>query len=233
MSDYDDKINAENIDNTPLGNLYNRFQDFKEINEKTKSKSKHVVIAISISIILFGALFFYLGFYNQASDTVFAPEKPPNDLQEKYKIGQLGDDHAHAALAIFINENKIDFAQEQFQLKSKYIHFENNNPYLIHRHATGVTLEMLFDSMGIKLTQDCIILSYERSYCNNDTHTIKLFVNKLEFSDISSYVPNHNDRILVSYSEKPYNSIQQLSYLESLEIYNIPKNQNSDNYTSV
>ena len=118
--------------------------------------------------------------------------------------------------------------------KSKHIHFENNNSYLIHRHATGVTLEMLFDSIGIKLTQDCIILSDERSYCNNDTHTIKLFVNKLEFSDISEYVPNHNDRILVSYSEKPYNDIpQQLSYLESLEIYNIPKNQNSDNYTSV
>ena len=227
----DDKINAENMDNTPLGNLGNRFQDFKEINEKTKSK-QHIVIIISISVILFGALFFYLEFYNQTSDTDFAP-KTPNSLQES-NIGQLGDDHAHAALAIFINGNKIDFAQEQFQLKSKYIHFENNNPYLIHRHATGVQLEILFDSIGIKLVQNCIILSYERSYCNNDTHTIKIFVNRQEFSDISGYVPNHNDRILVSYSEKPYNDIpEQLGYLDSLEIYNIPKNQNTDNYTSV
>ena len=225
-----DKINAENTNNTPLGNFYN-FQDFKEINNK--SKSKHVVIATSISVILFGALFFYSGFYNQASDAVFAP-KPINDLQEKYHIGQLGNAHTHAALVMFIDDKPVDFAQEQFQLKSKYIHFENNNSYLIHRHATGVTLEMLFDSIGIKLTQDCIILSDERSYCNNDTHTIKLFVNKLEFTDISEYVPNHNDRILVSYSEKSYNNIpEQLSYLESLEIYNIPKNQNTDNYTSV
>ena len=32
------------------------------------------------------------------------------------------------AVVGFIDGTAIDFAQESFQLKSRYIHFENNNP---------------------------------------------------------------------------------------------------------
>ena len=59
-------------------------------------------------------------------------------------------------MAMFIHGDMIDFGLESFQLKSKYIHFENHNSYLTHRHTTGVPLEMLFDSIGIEITKECI-----------------------------------------------------------------------------
>ena len=210
-----DKINAENTNNTPLGNFHN-FQDFKKINHKTKSK--HIVIVISISVILFGALFFYLGFYNQADDSKDIISED-NSKIEKYHIGQLGDDHAHAVIIISINENSIDFAQEQFQLKSKYIHFENNNSYLIHRHATGVPLEVLFDSIGMEITKKCIIIS-EKSYCDSE---LKSFVNEKPYPDIAGYILKHNDKILISLGDSNNFIQKNLDKLESLQIYDIPK----------
>ena len=65
--------------------------------------------------------------------------------------------------------------------KSKHIHFENNNSYLIHRHTTGVPLEVLFDSIGMEITKECIIIS-EKSYCDSE---LKSFVNE------KSYPGNH------------------------------------------
>ena len=81
-------------------------------------------------------------------------------LEEKmanhYGVGQFGSEHAHAALVVFVNGDQWDFSHPQFQIQSKYIHFENDNPYLIHKHATNVPLDMLFSSFGLKITEDCI-----------------------------------------------------------------------------
>jgi hypothetical protein len=118
----------------------------------------------------------------------------------------------------------------QFQISSKYIHFENHNPYLIHKHATGVPLEMLFASIGMKVTPDCIMLNYDESmnlktgrFCTGQDQSLVFYVNGNEYySDISKYVLEHNDRILVSFGGAKSIS-KNLSYLESLDIFDIPK----------
>lgn len=155
----------------------------------------------------------------QVSQDTDSAEIDSKNMLEKYNVGPLGDDHAHAAIAIFIDNTEIDFSLEQFQLKSSYIHFENHNPYQIHRHATNVPLEILFDSVGLAITKDCIIINHE-SYCTDDSD-LKFFVNEKPYSGIASYAPNHKDRILISLGE---GSIpEQLEYLKSLPIYGLPK----------
>ena len=61
-------------------------------------------------------------------------------MAEHYDVGKFGSDHAHAAIAVFIDGNQLDFGMPQFQVQSKYVHFENDNPYQIHKHATNVPL---------------------------------------------------------------------------------------------
>ena len=53
---------------------------------------------------------------------------PEKKLVDQYGVGEYGSDHAHAAIAVFIDGEKLNFAHPQFQLTSKYIHFENHNP---------------------------------------------------------------------------------------------------------
>ena len=215
---------------------------FEESNPKffepepipTKSSNKLIVIA-SISFLVFAAGIFSFYFLNQneidskilQNNLVSDPEQ---DLVARFGVGEYGSDHEHAAIAVFVLDNQINFGLSQFQIASKYIHFENNNPYLIHRHATNVPLEMLFASMGMKISQDCINLNVKKSetqnnnqFCEGQGGTLSVYLNDEKyFSDISQYVINHNDRILISFGDE--DSIpKQISYLQSLKIFDIPK----------
>ncbi len=158
----------------------------------------------------------------------------------QYGVGEYGSEHEHAAIAVFVDGEQLNFGLPQFQLSSRYIHFEDHNPYLIHKHATGVPLEMLFVSFGMKITPDCIILNHDKStniktgtFCSGQDQSLLFYVNGEEYySDISQYVLKHNDRILVSFGDAELIS-KHLAYLESLKIFDIPKkdktNQSSGN----
>ncbi|MFB5620238.1 MAG: hypothetical protein ACE5RC_03810, partial [Nitrosopumilus sp.] len=107
-----------------------------------KSKSKALVI-FGIAFVLVAAGVFTYYFLNQSEiDSQILDNTAFKTLEEKmakhYGVGQFGSEHAHAALTVFINGDKIDFSHPQFQIQSKYIHFENDNSYLIHKHATDV-----------------------------------------------------------------------------------------------
>ena len=89
---------------------------------------------------------------------------------------------------------------------------------------------MLFASLGIKITQDCMFLNYYESseiknkvFCSELGKSLSIYVNGGKYdSDLSQYVFEHNDRILISFGNK--DSIpEQLDYLYSLRIFDIPK----------
>ncbi len=204
--------------------------------ESVKSKPPNrtiLVIAISFVIVSSGFYSYYFINQNEIDSQIIQNTlnvDPEKKLVNQYSVGEYGSDHAHAAIAVFVDGEQLNFGMPQFQLSSKYIHFENHNPYLIHKHATGVPLEMLFASFGMKVTPDCIILNYDESvgiktgrFCTGQEQSLVFYVNGKEYySDISQYVLEHNDRILVSFGDAESIS-KHLSYLESLKIFDIPK----------
>ena len=208
------------------------YFDVESVKFKPKNRA---ILVITISFVIFSSVFFAYYFMNQneidskiIQNTInFDPEKK---LLNQYGVGEYGSDHAHAAITVFVDGEQLNFGLPQFQISSRYIHFENNNPYLIHRHATGVPLEMLFASFGVKITPDCIMLNYDESadiktgrFCTGQNQSMVFYVNGDEYySDISQYVLEHNDRILVSFGDTK-SILKHLSYLESLKILDIPK----------
>ena len=198
-----------------------------EIESKSKGKSL-AIFGIAFVLVAAGVFTYY--FLNQSEiDSQILDNTTFKTLEEKmvkhYGVGQFGSDHAHAALVIFINGDKIDFSHPQFQIQSKYIHFENDNPYLIHKHATDVPLDMLFASFGLEITPECIVLGYEadaRKHCINSEKSMTFLVNGKSFSKINLYEIRHNDRILISFGNSELVS-EQLEYLEGLDIHDIPK----------
>ena len=196
-----------------------------------ESKSKGRALAIfGIAFVLVAAGVFSYYFLNQSEiDSQIIDSTTFKTLEEKmadhYGVGQFGSEHAHAALAVFVNGDMIDFSNPRFQIQSKYIHFENDNPYLVHKHATDVPLDMLFASFGLKITSDCIELGNQSdvtAYCTDRDHSLKFLVNGKSYSDINLYEIRHNDRILISFGDPELIS-EQLEYLERLEIHDIPK----------
>ena len=192
-----------------------------------KSKGKSLAIfGIAFVLVAVGVFSYY--FLNQSEiDSQILDNTSFKTLEEKmakhYGIGQFGSEHAHAAIVVFVNGDQLDFSHPQFQIQSKYIHFENNNSYLIHKHATDVPLEMLFASFGLKITSECIELGYEESqYCTDKNNSITFLVNGISQSNINLYKIKDNDRILISFGDVELVS-KQHEYLEGLEIYDIPK----------
>ena len=237
MSEDNDKTLPKDFDSDY--SLPGRFEEsnseyFDVESVKFKPKNRAILV-ITISFVIFSSVFFAYYFMNQneidskiIQNTInFDPEKK---LLNQYGVGEYGSDHAHAAITVFVDGEQLNFGLPQFQISSRYIHFENNNPYLIHMHATGVPLEMLFASFGVKITPDCIMLNYDESadiktgrFCTGQNQSLVFYVNGDEYySDISQYVLEHNDRILVSFGDTE-SILKHLSYLESLKILDIPK----------
>ena len=65
--------------------------------------------------------------------------------------GKLGGEHIHASMLVRIFGDKYDFSLPNYQIKSSWIHFENQDGDTIHRHASGVELEFLFNSLKIAI----------------------------------------------------------------------------------
>ncbi len=236
MSKNNDKTLPKDIDSDY--SLPGRYEEsnpayFEAEYVKPKPKNRGILI-MAIAFVIVASGFFSYYFINQSEidsriiqNTLFDPEKK---LVNQYGVGKYGSEHAHAAIVIFVNGELLNFGLPQFQLLSNYIHFENHNPYLLHKHATGAPLEMLFASLGMKVAQECMMLNYYESseikngrFCTEQGKSLMVYLNGEQFhSNLSQYVFEHNDRILISFGVTE--SIpEQLTYLESLKIFDIPK----------
>lgn len=197
----------------------------------TRSKSKGLAIGIVVFAIVSTGFFSYYFLNQNEIDSQIVQNtlniSPEQILANQYNVGKFGSDHAHAAILVVLDGEQLNFGLPQFQLASKYIHFEDHNPYLIHKHATGVPLEMLFVSIGVKVTQECIFVEYNfsdniKEYCADDKKIIHVYLNGEKFpSNISEYEIQHDDRILITLDETSIS--KHLKYLDSFKIFEVPK----------
>ncbi len=217
------------------GRFEESSSEYFDVESAESKPNNKIILVIAISLLILTAGFFSYYFMNQneidsriIQNTINID--PERKLVNQFGVGKYGSDHAHAAIAVFVDGEQIDFGLPQFQLSSKYIHFEDNSQYLIHKHATGVPLEMLFVSFGMKLTPDCIILNHDKStdirtgkFCTGQDQSLVFYLNGEQYySDISQYVLEHDDRILISFGDIETIS-KHLVYLESLRILDVPK----------
>lgn len=214
--------------------LPGRFEESNSILEHTESpKTGNRWILISITLFAIISTVFF-GYYFLNQDQIDAKISENIDIYPEKKdipqnnIGEYGSDHDHAALMIVVDGEQVNFGLSQFQLTDKFIHFEDGNPYLIHKHATGVSLGMLFQSLKIKITPECIMFENIESkntaqYCVSDNQISTVYLNgKIYPLDIYQYEVKHGDRILIYFGNSESIS-KSIKYLESLEIFDIPK----------
>ena len=133
--------------------------------------------------------------------------------------GKLGDEHIHASMLVKIFGDKFDFSTPNYQVTTPWIHFENSDGDTVHRHSTGVELEFMFNSMKIRLDENCFVFPDGRQFCTNEDYELKFFVNEKIVEDIASYVIQDNDRILITYGNEDQLAIdKQLAELNAQAI---------------
>lgn len=133
--------------------------------------------------------------------------------------GREGTTHRHMSIVVLTPDGVIDFSAPEYQLQSPLVHFEEEDGTFIHKHALGVTLPFLFETLGMTLTPECLTLDGGKSYCTNETNKLHIFINRVERNkDIPFYELLNNDKYLITYGSFSSQDLQlQLNSVPDLE----------------
>ena len=198
-----------------MGRKERREREQKRENYATQRSSekrkKNTLIAIGvlavIAVIVGYAVYIFVFEYSQS-----APGGPED-------AGPLGSEHSHAGILVKVFGDAFDFSAPAYQIKSAWIHFEGNDGSTIHKHATGVKLGYLFETLTLGLDDQCFEFQDGRSFCTDDTYSLRFFVNGEEVSDVIDYEIVEDDKILISYgAETPEEIESQILELEAMQL---------------
>ncbi len=192
-----------------MGRKERREREQKRENYAAKyssEKRKHTLIAIAVFAVIAVIVGYSVFLFTTMTETV--PGGPEN-------AGALGSAHSHAGILVKIFGDTFEFSGPAFQIKSSWIHFEGRDGTTIHKHATGVDLGFLFDSLRIGLDDQCYVFPDGKSYCTQEDYTLNFFINGEQTSDITDYEIREGDKILIAYGGETPEEID--AYLLELE----------------
>jgi len=114
------------------------------------------------------------------------------------------DVHTHADLVMYIEGVKIDLTQDKYQSTDdkhlhEYLHLHDGVGHVIHKHANGVIMGDFFESLGMNLSDKCLVLDSGEEYCDGEVNSLRTYVNGEVQTDLQSYEFQDLDRILVSF----------------------------------
>ncbi len=179
-------------------------------NQRKTQKRKSLLIAVGVFAVV-GVIVGY-SIYVFATTDGKSPDTPPG-------AGAFNDEHEHASILVKIHNDPFDFSAAAYQIQSNWIHFEAQDGTTVHRHSSGVTMGDLFESLGIELDDQCYIFPNGRQFCADEEYSLKFYINGEVVESITDYVPDDEDRILISYGgETPEEIQQQLDELDAQPI---------------
>ncbi len=173
----------------------------EEIGKKISSKKKKRLAIIAIIIMAVIGVGYYVATSIPASTSGVV-------------VGPAGSTHIHHDFKLYVNGQAIDFSQPKYQLRSRLVHFEGGDGFVIHTHATGMTLGYMLNTLGIQLAPGCIKVD-STNYCDDGSKTLKVYVNG-EQTGNGDYLMKDLDKILVSYGSE--NVAEQLESITNLAI---------------
>ncbi len=137
-----------------------------------------------------------------------------NMSRNKNGIGILGSQHIHADFKVYVDGQALDFAKPEYFMKSSVLHVDNNqnredSSGVLHMHATKVPLWLFFKSLGFSLQKDSLTLADGRILKNENGNSLKFYLNGQKVDDLSDYVFQPQDKLLISYGPENDPDIQR------------------------
>ena len=133
---------------------------------------------------------------------------------EKNKFGPYGSTHDHADFKVYVLGKSLNFNSPQYQVMDRLTHVENRDGDILHVHATRMTLGFFLQTLGIKLTPECITLDTGNKHCSDGRAELKVFVRSavMDWEEIfypEDYIMQDLDKILVTYGTEDEEGIKK------------------------
>ena len=191
------------------------------MSKKSKLENRRYLKIAIVSAIVLVSVVIVVRF----SDDIFgAPSPYPG-------VGKLGSDHQNARFAVWMEGDRVSFSPRdypKYALVNDYIFIDDIDGNTIHRFATSVSLEIFFESFGMKFNSNCFIINDDTDdvhnrkfnrieYCNEGDKTLKFYVNKELNTEFEKYVLEEGDGILITYGNETEEEINMQQF-DSLKI---------------
>lgn len=164
-----------------------------------KNKKPYNIYNIITAIVIVIALFYLLKSFSIGSEQ--NTETSGSVTQPQRLIY-----HAHADFKVFLNGKELSFNLKKYDVANPFMHMHLNNPdgdKLIHIEGlANMTINIFFQSLGIKFNATCFILDNVQNFCNQPDKKIRFLVNGKENLEFDYYIPEDSDRILITYGNE-------------------------------
>ncbi|VVB58432.1 Uncharacterised protein [Candidatus Anstonella stagnisolia] len=147
---------------------------------------------------------------------------------QQQNFGAFGSTHEHADFKMYVNGQALDFSQAKYQEplgpngtdtnctnESTLAHLHGGDGDVVHKHATGVTWGYFFSTIGINLTDNCIVLDNGTAFCNSENGKWRYFVNGRETGAVRDTEIKNLDRVLITYGANDAQISGQLASVTS------------------
>jgi hypothetical protein len=123
-------------------------------------------------------------------------------------VGDYDSTHEHADFLMFVNGKQIDFTKPEYQERHSLVHMEEPDvsPYVIHKHATGITYGMFFTTIGVDLG-DCLTIN-EKQFCDANGRLVKYYLNGKLAPNLANTEITDLDKVLILYGAETPQEVQ-------------------------
>lgn len=180
------------------------------VSKKSKLENRrYLIIAIIGAVVVISVVAVVRFSYEE----LFNPPPPG--------VGKVGSEHVHAKIGTILNGTYVDYnpvLYPKYAHANDYIYVDELNRNKLHIVATGATLGMFLESVGMKFTSECFIIPKitfdsiglrftQTEFCNDGDMGLKFYV-RCNLCDIGiltedpeNYVVKDGDRLLIVYDD--------------------------------
>ena len=116
------------------------------------------------------------------------PINRPLYVLQDPSIGPWDSTHEHVAFLIFINGNVLDLSKPEYMVRARRVHIEGLDGTVIHKHATGITIDHFLETLGMRFDKNCLVDDKGNNYCDSEESALKFYVNGNPNNEFNNYI---------------------------------------------
>lgn len=113
-----------------------------------------------------------------------------------------------ASFAVFTDNTFRVFTASMYHNRNNDVFITSENPNVVTVKRSNITWGDFFNSLPMKLTNECLTTGTGEEFCTNQTKTLKFFINGERIENFIDAEIESNDRALISYGAQTQEQIQ-------------------------
>lgn len=114
---------------------------------------------------------------------------------------QKSESEIAASFGIVTNGTFRTFTHSMYHNLTPEVFIESNNPNVVIVKKTGLTWDYFFKTLPFLLNKECLTTGTGQSFCTDEVHQLKFYINGAEVPDALEMPINHGDKLLVVYGD--------------------------------